>query len=56
MSIGISPSHASLIAARKRRPSLKLALKIEAELGIPVTHWAGAGDEPELTPAAEAAA
>lgn len=40
VSIGISESHASLIANRKRLPSLGLALKIEQKLGIPPSFWA----------------
>jgi transcriptional regulator with XRE-family HTH domain len=41
--IGISESYASLLANGHRRPSLSLALKIAAELGIPVEFWARAG-------------
>lgn len=39
VSIGISESHASLIANRKRLPSLGLALRIERKLGIPPSFW-----------------
>ncbi len=40
ISIGVSESYASLLAAKKRRTSLTLALRIEQELGIPVNFWA----------------
>lgn len=37
--IGIKQSYASLIAHGRRTPSLKLALKIEENLGIPPSRW-----------------
>jgi len=39
IAIGVSESYASLLANNKRAPSLALALRIESELGIPVSHW-----------------
>lgn len=44
ISIGVSESYASLLANGRRSPSLALALKIERELGIPVSQWTSASD------------
>ena len=37
--IGLSQGYASDLANGKRRPSLKLAVRIQREIGIPITHW-----------------
>lgn len=37
--LGISKGYASDLATGKREPSLKLAIRIERELGFPVSCW-----------------
>ncbi len=37
--VGVSEPYLSLLAAGKRTPSMAVAGKIEAELGIPVGAW-----------------
>ena len=36
---GLSRSYAFELVNRKRKPSLELAVKIEAEFGVPVSAW-----------------
>lgn len=37
--LGVHPSYVSMLASRERRPGLRLALKIEAETGVPVASF-----------------
>lgn len=37
--LGIGTSYLSLLEAGKRTPSMKVAAKMEKELGIPVSAW-----------------
>lgn len=37
--IGVSKPYAHQLASGRRAPSLKLALKIQDRLGVPVTVW-----------------
>ena len=37
--LGLSQSYASELLAGKKLPSLRVALKIQARLGYPVTEW-----------------
>lgn len=40
--IGISESYASQLVNGRRTPSLRLALRIEQQLGIPASNWSKA--------------
>lgn len=37
--IGVSKGHASDLINGKRKPSLELAVKIEAQFGVPASRW-----------------
>lgn len=37
--LGLSAGHASDLANKRCPPSLKMALRIERELGVPVEYW-----------------
>lgn len=37
--LGMSAGHASDLANKRCPPSLKMALRIERELGVPVEYW-----------------
>lgn len=50
-SIGVKEAYASHLATGKRRPSLDLALEIEARLGIAPSFWR---DRPDLAGVATA--
>jgi len=39
VAMGLSKSYASELLAGKKLPSLHVALRIQAELGYPVTEW-----------------
>lgn len=52
--LGIANGHAYDLANGRRTPSLKLARKIESELGVPMTAWP-MPEKPRRHPASEAA-
>ena len=43
--IGLSPQYASMLAHKRRTPSLKLAVFLEREMGIPCTWWIAEDDD-----------
>ncbi|MGH6979519.1 MAG: helix-turn-helix domain-containing protein [Brevundimonas sp.] len=45
--VGLSAGYASELANLQRTPSLRLALKIEAALGIPPSHWVKSDSQAE---------